>query len=134
MFLTPSWKARLFHDRRLARTSVASLRIATRVEDMRGNGVTEDTPHDHVGSEMLPAQKASYRHRRCGPVGQQFHPRLGIFLRHHRGHRPGEHGMARWERSVKATRNSETPIASSFLGTFAAGDELHRSIDQESVG
>jgi hypothetical protein len=65
----------------LASAGVTSLWVAMCVENVGSNCVTENAANQDVGSEVLAAEKAAHRHRGCSAVGQQFHPRLGIFMR-----------------------------------------------------
>src|ERR1700756_4121349 len=104
------------------------------VENVGSNCVTENAANQDVGSEVLAAEKAAHRHRGCSAVGQQFHPRLGIFMRNDGGHGPGEHGMPGGERGIKTTMTPEPAVTRSFFRTLATGYELHGRIDQESIG
>jgi hypothetical protein len=51
------------HDERflLAGAGVTPLWIATRVENVRGNCITEHTAHEDVGSVVLAAKKTAHR-------------------------------------------------------------------------
>ena len=50
------------------------------------------------------------------------------------GHSPHEHGVTRGKRSIDAAPLPEAAVASAIIGALASGDDLHRSVDQESVG
>src|ERR1700722_1068369 len=95
------------------------LRIAAGMKGIFSDPQAQSCSNEHIGCPVIPRHKACEGHGEGSSVAQNPRPGLGILVRQHRRHRPGEHGMPAGERGVYGVMLEKVAVTVTLPGTLA---------------